>query len=328
VPVPAIVWMSNQLARVCARAVPNALVVSSAREFLDAPRDARTMAFLDGGTLASLDALAAELGNATGEHPPERRKLLAAVSNPIVAVCGEPLAADWLAPHPWLSHLVGAALLEQPYGEIHLANLARLFASTRNLKLLDLMKPTPEGRRVRITHSSHRNQRLERMCQYYTSKGASSELVARLRDIAEGLLVNAFYDAASAAGVEAPRHKDVALPDELACDMVYGYDNDIAFVRVRDPFGSMTRQMLVDGLADHQSLWRIFAGASVAAISVIGNQQTEVLVEVQSQIERPQLAAFHVFYKAGARRGLWKTLDEDTGKPAGQSTVSVTVIPE
>jgi len=62
---------------------------------------------------------------------------------------------------------------------------------------------------------------------------------------------------------------------------------------------------------------------------VIGNQQTEVLVEVQSQVARPQLAAFHVFHKAGPRRGLWKTLDEDTGRPSNTaSTVSVTVIPE
>jgi len=86
--VPAIVWMSNQLSRVCARAVPNAVVVKSVREFLDAPRDVKTVSILDGDAVASLDKLASELGNVAGEHPPERRKLISAVSGPVVAVCG------------------------------------------------------------------------------------------------------------------------------------------------------------------------------------------------------------------------------------------------
>ena len=44
------------------------------------------------------------------------------------------------------------------------------------------------------------------------------------------------------------RTQDVSLSDDSACDMVYGCRDDLAVVRVRDPFGSLSRSRLVEVL--------------------------------------------------------------------------------
>jgi len=326
--VQTVVWMAEDRARAFRSFLPEAHVVRSAREFLDAPRDPRTISFLDGATLASLDALAGELSTAA-DPPPERRKLLAAVSlGPVVVLCDEPYPVAWLASHPWLAHLVSARLLDEPVGAAHLRNLMALLDGTREVKLLDLMHPAPEGRRVKLAHSSLRGQRLERMAEFYLSKGTDRAVAARIHDVTEGLLAHAFFDAPTAAGVQTPPHKDIALPDELACDLVYGCSDDIAFVRVRDPFGSLTRELLVEALTNQKralGIARMFPSAYIVAVSVIQNHQTEVLVGIPRRDAAPSPAAVHMFFKVGSRRGVWKAIDEDTGKPGSTTSVTMTL---
>src|SRR6476620_8917701 len=94
----------------------DAASVSSLKEFIDAQRDAKTVSFVDSENLASLDRLANDLAAATDQPTPaELRRLMAAVTTgPIVAVTSAPLAKalDWLPSHPWLSHVLSAAILE------------------------------------------------------------------------------------------------------------------------------------------------------------------------------------------------------------------------
>ena len=198
----------------------------------------------------------------------------------------------------------------------------------------DWLGPKVAGRRIRLTHASKRVERLKKMSEFFSSEGVTPETVERLRAATDELLVNAFYSAPVAAGaVTNPilESQDVSLPSDCACDMVYGFRGDFAIVRVRNPFGSLSRRRLVDVLTrcsrmsqealDDQAmetglgLWRVFAGVSFVAVSVIENRQTEVLIGVQKRAASgPRPFAFHLLFKEGARRRFWQTFDEDTGE--------------
>src|SRR5438874_2343071 len=81
------------------------------------------------------------------------------------------------------------------------------------------------GRRIRLTHSGKREARLEKMSEFFDSQGISSRTIQQLKDAAEELLTNAFYDAPVAAGAfrrAVPRTQEIALPDDSACDLAYG----------------------------------------------------------------------------------------------------------
>src|SRR5690349_8714984 len=80
------------------------VVASSARTFLEAPRDARTVSFVDDTTIAQLED---------------------APTGPVIMICAGPLqsAIGWLPTRPWLSHVVSASMLGQPTGQAHLENV-------------------------------------------------------------------------------------------------------------------------------------------------------------------------------------------------------------
>jgi hypothetical protein len=166
-----------------------------------------------------------------------------------------------------------------------------------------------------------------------------------LRDAAEELLTNAFYDAPVAAGVlDQPisRTQDVALSEDSACDMVYGCREDLAIVRVRDPFGSLSRTRLVEVLTrcartdmrvevDETmggaglGLWRVFSAASFVAIAVVNNRHTEFLVGIGKRVSAAQRPfAFHLFFKEHGRAlRRWRLLDADSSKPTVNKSVTI-----
>jgi hypothetical protein len=321
--------MSERLSREIAARLPSGTtIVSSLQEFATARRDEKTISFLDDSTLA-------ELG--TQAPPP----------GPVVAICPHPLqtAIGWLPSHPWLSHVLSAGMLDHPMAAEHLGNVTSTLTSSGNLRLLDWVGPTMSARRVRLARSSRRADRLERMTTFFDTKGVGSRTIQLLRDAAEELLTNAFYDAPVAAGaLDQPisRTQDVSLSDESACDMVYGCREDLAIVRVRDPFGSLSRTRLVEVLTrcartdmrvevDETmggaglGLWRIFSAASFVAISVVNNRHTEFLVGIGKRVPAaPRPFAFHLFFKdrgRAARR--WRLLDADSSKPMSNKAVTI-----
>lgn len=325
-----IVWTAEPVARALRQCLPEISVVASAREFLDAPRDPKTMSFIDAAALAQLDSSAV--------NPPGH----------VIAICDDTIqtAVGWLPAHPWLSHVVSAAMLQHPLATEHLANVMSTLASSHRPRLLDWLGPTVLGRRVRLAHASKRSERLEKMGEYLGSKGVGSRTVELLRDAAEELLTNAFYDAPVAAGAvkqAISRTQDVTLPDENACDMVYGCRDDLAIVRVRDPFGSLTRKRLEEVLTrcartDMQvevdetmggaglGLWRIFTAASFVAISVVQNRHTEFLVGIGKRATGPRPFAFHLFFtESSSSRRFWKSQNDPLGE---QASASVTIIPD
>jgi hypothetical protein len=182
------------------------------------------------------------------------------------------------------------------------------------------------------------------MSEFFESKGVGSRSLQQLRDVAEELLTNAFYDAPVAAGVlqrAISRTQEVSLPEESACDMVYGCREDLAVVRVRDPFGSLTRQRLVEVLTrcartdmgvevDETmggaglGLWRIFSVASFVAISVVRQRYTEFLVGVGKRAPGSRPFAFHLFFREHGRPvRRWKLLDAESTKPSVNNSVSI-----
>jgi len=334
--VRSIVWMSERESRALRDLLSSpTTIVGSAREFLAARRDAGTVSFVDGSTIAELDRAATDRGTPVDEL------------GPILAICADPLqtAIGWLPSRPWLSHVVSAAMLQHPMAVDHLGNVMLSVISTGQPKLLDWLGPTIEGRRVRLSHASRRAERLERMSTFFESKGVGSRTIQLLRDAAEELLTNAFYDAPVAAGaLKQPisRTQDVSLPDDNACDMVYGCHGDLAIVRVRDPFGSLARARLVEVLTrcartdmrvevDETmggaglGLWRIFSAASFVAIGVVNNRYTEFLVGIGKRVSAgPRPFAFHLFFKnLGRATRRWRSLDTDSTNPSVNKSVTI-----
>lgn len=264
---------------------------------------------------------------------------------PVIAISDEPqhAAIGLLTSYPWLSHVMSTSMLQHPLAAEHLANVNRTLVSTKP-RLVEWLPPTIEGRRVRLTHAHKRSERLEKMTAYFDQHGVSGRTQEQLRDVTEELLTNAFYDAPVAAGVVSKpisRTQDVLLPEESACDLVYGYRDDLAVVRVRDPFGSLSRARLVEVLArcartdmrvevDETmggaglGLWRIFTVATFVAISVVNNKHTEFLVGIAKRGGAVRPFAFHLFFKEPGRAvRRWRLLDSDTSEPSANKSVTM-----
>lgn len=330
-PVRSIVWMSEPLTFALHDLLAQTSelsIVSSARTFLEARRDAKTISFVDNSTIAELERVARDA------VPP----------GAVIAICDDTLQTSigWLASRPWLSQVISAAMLHHPIASEHLHNVMTTLIDPAQPRLLNWLAPTVSGRRVRLSHASRRADRLERMGEFFSTNGVGSRTVQLLRDAAEELLTNAFYDAPVAAGLLSKpisRTQDVSLPDDSACDMVYGCRDDLAVVRVRDPFGSLSRARLVEVLTrcartDMQvevdetmggaglGLWRIFSAASFVAISVVNNRRTEFLVGIGKRVSGPRPFAFHLFFKDNGRPvRKWKLAEVDQG--LGNSSVTL-----
>lgn len=313
-----------------------AYYVSSAEELAAVLRGGKAILFLDRTTIPLAAAIAGD-----------------PASGPVIAVCDDalPAAVAWLEPYPWISHVLGAAMLDHPIAAEHLENVIRTFTSPKP-RLLDWLSPSVTGRRIRLTHASSRVARLEKMTEFLTGHGVTPRSVAVLRDAAEELLTNAFYDAPYAAGLlkqPVPRTQDIYLPEDRACDLAYGCRDDLAIVRVRDPFGSLSRHRLVEVLGrcarsamqvqvDETSggaglgMWRVFSGASFVGVLVAKNRHTEILVGIAKRaasgstnlgVAKP--FAFHLFFQDSEKRRFWQLSDPAAREEAKHSSLDHSV---
>jgi hypothetical protein len=274
--------------------------VSSLESLLEAMRAAKAVAFVDRSTLPHLSRI-----------DPMR------LEAPIVALCSDPrrVAIGWLVAHPWLCHVVSAGLLELPISGEHLTSVLNALASGVKPRLLDWVPESVLGRRIRLTHASRRGPRLERMAEFLREHGVEAPTISALRDLGEELLMSAFYESPVAAGALAAsvsRTQDVALPDDSACDLAYGCRDDLAILRVRDPFGSQQRSQLVEAVGRSA-----FARATCAAISVVNGRSTEVLTTIARGVPAGTDAyAFHLFFRNTGKRRFWTSEKQTSRKPA------------
>jgi hypothetical protein len=266
--------------------------------------------------------------------------------SPVVAICDEPLPAaiSWLQPHPWISHVVSEAMLEHPIADEHLDNVTQALTAGNKPRLLDWLGPRASGRRIRLTHASSRAARLEKMSDFFDANGVGSRTLQLLRDAAEELLTNAFYDAPVAAGAlkkPVSRTQDISLPDDSACDLAYACRDDLAIVRVRDPFGSLSRRRLVEVLSRCSrtdmkvevdetmggaglGMWRIFSAASFVAIVVVKNRRTEILVGIAKRAgPGPRPFAFHLFFSDIGKRRFWRLADDESNNLTVNKSVTI-----
>jgi hypothetical protein len=298
----AIIWMPHQPTRnlVTAR-LPSGVIVLDRAAFVEAARFVR-VAFVDEAALHELDA------------PP------AGVT--VIAVCDAtlPVAMTWLESRPWLAHVVGAATLTSAIGPRYLAGLVEIVQQGRR-DLLHLIGDRVAGRLARVAQSSQRATRLQRITEFMTDHELG-RLAWTVRDVTEELLTNALYNAPVTAGMfEQPvaRTTEVVLPSTHACEVMYGiHDQQLAYVRVRDVFGSLTRDRLVgvlrrcaDGdmsvrLDDSMGgaglgLWRIFSAGAFVAIDVTPGRSTEFVVGLLKRTARTSAnepLGIHLFFRS------------------------------
>lgn len=213
---------------------------------------------------------------------------------------------------PWLSDLVSTTMLAAPLASAHLSTILERLEQGHGQAILGA---DAVGRVALLRSSTHREARFERMREFFSAQGLSTRPVSSILDIAEELVTNALYDAPMEAGYyRAPvqRTEAVELPPEHACEISYGLDLGSLFVRVRDPFGSLSRTRLLDVLNRCNStcvsmdesrggaglgIWRVFSTASTISIRVIPGRVTDLLVRVETKKGRTlgkQIFAIHL----------------------------------
>jgi hypothetical protein len=213
----------------------------------------------------------------------------------------------------WLEHIITATILGTPLAAAHLEALFDRFAHgpTR-----DMICAPGIGRVALLARASRREERFERMRQFFTAHGISQRAMITIGEIAEELVTNALYNAPTEAGFfpqPVSRTVDVELPPERACEISYGIEQDNPFVRVRDTFGAFSRGRLLEVLTRCNSggveldtsrggaglgMWRVFSTASTIAVTVVPGKLTDILVGVPVSGRRSaqQLHALHLFF--------------------------------
>jgi hypothetical protein len=195
-----------------------------------------------------------------------------------------------------LAHVIASQVLTSPQAKAHLdAIVDRLLRGAEH----DPHATSSIGRVAMLAQASHRETRFERMRDFFARHGVSTRMTSALNDVAEELVMNALYNAPAEAGYfDAPvlRTDDVTLPVDRACEISYGLHEGNAFIRVRDPFGSLRRERVIQVLArcldtagaalDESrggaglGMCRVFSTATTIAITVLPGRLTDVLVEV------------------------------------------------
>jgi hypothetical protein len=250
---------------------------------------------------------------------------------PVVAVLECPLAraVKWMRRYPWLHHVVSASALDEE-GSQYLGPLVRKLGARKPIDLQTLVGAPLTGRAAQLNRARLRSRRLERMSDFLAAHGFGGRHAVLACDLAEEMLSNAFYDAPAEAGViprPVSRLSDIVLP--TPCEIAYGVGEGVAFVRVRDVFGSLRRARMMEVLErcareamsvepDESrggaglGLWRIFSTASVLSINVLGGKLTEVLVGIRRRHPRTAKKvrpyAFHLHFDG--EEAVAPTIDE------------------
>lgn len=218
---------------------------------------------------------------------------------------------------PWLSHFVQAPLLSMDRARTHFADMVERLSSGNEVAF----GTGAVGRTARLSQASKRMARFDRMREFFGSRGISDRMTEKLVDVSEELVMNALYNAPTEAGFFKRVHsraEDVELPPDRACEISYGVDDNVAFVRARDSFGAFKRNRLLDVLSrcstqevalDERNggaglgMWRIFSSASSICLSVIPNHVTEITVAIgkndSRRVARP--LSVELYFGQGSR---------------------------
>jgi hypothetical protein len=217
--------------------------------------------------------------------------------------------------YPWLSNFVSIAMLSKPLARTHMAKLVARLALGDEPSMLS----TGVGRAALLAQASKRDARFERVRAFFEKQGMSARTIATINDVFEELVTNALYDAPMESGYfkeAVPRTEDVDLPRERACEISYGVEDGTVYIRVRDTFGSLTRERLLAVLvrcnaANAQldesrggaglGMWRVFSAATRISITVVPGHLTEVVVGIATgRGAAKQLLAVDLYFDPNA----------------------------
>lgn len=110
-----------------------------------------------------------------------------------------------------------------------------------------------EVQKKAVTHSAQREQLREDMCAYFKKMGVRNTVLDRVNTVTEEMLMNAIYDApVDAQGKSLFNHltrkSEIQLETHQQSQLCYGSDGVLLAVSVVDPFGSLTKDIIVNYL--------------------------------------------------------------------------------
>jgi hypothetical protein len=229
----------------------------------------------------------------------------------VIADFDLPQLVAHMGPRPFLNHVVCRRAIDH---DVVMAVLWRLAQGTTG-EPAHLLSPTFSGRSVILRSSEKRDARIEAIASLATDCGMSGRAIARVIDVAEELITNALYDApAERTGVPAQRAQPVVLERPEASRIVYGADDRMFYLRVRDPFGALRRRRLFEVLSrcvlqggvplDSSrggaglGLLRIFESAALVVVHVRKDVSTEFLVGLDVKRRRgAKDRVVHLFFE-------------------------------
>lgn len=169
-----------------------------------------------------------------------------------------------------------------------------------------------------VTHSGQREGLREDIYSYFKKMGIRSTVLDRVNTVVEEMLMNAIYDApVDAQGKSIFNHisrkEEIKLDTHQQSQLTYASDGVLLAVAVKDPFGSLTKNIIIDYLMScyngqagsmnaekggaGRGLHQIIENADLTVFNVKKGVRTEVicLFNVDGQ-KREAQPSFHYFF--------------------------------
>ncbi|WP_413943415.1 cyclic nucleotide-binding domain-containing protein [Bdellovibrio sp. HCB-162] len=169
-----------------------------------------------------------------------------------------------------------------------------------------------------VSHSAQREELREELYTYFKKMGIRSTVLDRVNTVVEEMLMNAIYDApVDSQGKSIFNHisrkEEIQLDTHQQSQLRYASDGVLLAVSVKDPFGSLTKNIIVDYLISCYSgqagsmnsnkggagrgLHQIIENADLTVFNVKKGVRTEVicLFNVDGQKKEAQ-PSFHYFF--------------------------------
>lgn len=169
-----------------------------------------------------------------------------------------------------------------------------------------------------VSHSSHREQLRNDIYSYFKKMGIRSTVLDRVNTVTEEMLMNAIYDAPVDSQGKAifnhiSRKEEIQLDTHQQSQLRYASDGMLLAISVRDPFGTLTKNIIIDylqscygGMAGSlnkekggagRGLHQIIENADLTIFNVKKGVRTEVIcifnVDGQKKVSQP---SFHYFF--------------------------------
>lgn len=174
----------------------------------------------------------------------------------------------------------------------------------------------------RISNSNKRLEQIDSIVGKMRNNGLRSSILSRMHLVLEELLMNAIYDAPTDGNGfplfnHLSRNEEVALAPGHDIEIQYGTDGLLLGVSVADPFGSLTKEIIISylkknlqGQDSHSSskggagkgLFMIVSNSDLTVFNIQKGRRTEVIclfeLEKRARELPDNISPFHFYYSA------------------------------